>query len=258
MYITIKGIKIKNSVKIGRVSDVQKKRKGGVKLKNKLKNKLLQFKDVLKTFNNSQEQFFFSQKRGSIAIEGAICSTAVVGFLGVMFNFFQYYNQTLLAVRLTDDLGMSVYNGRNTTPAFLQGLLNEIMTMNGVKGSSASLYIRFVQGGILRGYNYNGGCAGPNYGAAADGAFISSLGGIGSLGNHYLSGFNHVAALAQVAVCLPPPSLYLDWGKLGNGIMTSQLSAAMMLVIPAPPKNNKNNPCFFHLGKGSDHIQKPC
>ena len=218
------------------MSDVQKKRKGGVKLKNKLKNKLLQFKDVLKTFNNSQEQFFFSQKRGSIAIEGAICSTAVVGFLGVMFDFFQYYNQSLLAVRLTDDLGMSVYNGRNTTPAFLQGLLNEIMTMNGVKGSSASLYIRFVQGGILRGYNYNGGCAGPNYGAAADGAFISSLGGIGSLGNHYLSGFNHVAALAQVAVCLPPPSLYLDWGKLSNGNMTSQLSAAMILVIPAPPK----------------------
>ena len=229
-------------------------------MKNKLKNKLQQFKNVLKTFNNSQEQFFFSQKRGSIAIEAAICSTAVVGFLGVMFDFFQYYNQTLLAVRLTDDLGMSVYNGRNTTPAFLQGLLNEIMTMNGVKGSSASLYIRFVQGGILRGYNYNGGCAGPNGGAFAGGGFISSLGGSGSLGQSYLNGFNNVAALAQVAVCLPPPSLFIDWGKLGGAgaNMNSQLSAAMMLVIPAPPKNNKNNPCFFHLGKGSDHIQKPC
>ncbi|MBQ5497837.1 MAG: hypothetical protein IIT71_04685, partial [Acetobacter sp.] len=72
-------------------------------------------------------------------------------------------------------------------------------------------------------------------------AFISSLGGIGSLGNHYLSGFNHVAALAQVAVCLPPPSLYLDWGKLGGAgaNMNSQLSAAMMLVIPAHRKITK-------------------
>lgn len=212
------------------------KKKMGIKLKNKLQ----QFKNVLKTFNNSQEQFFFSQKRGSIAIEGAICSTAVVGFLGVMFNFFQYYNQSLLAVRLTDNLGMSVYNGRNTTPEFLQGLLNEIMAMNGVKGSSASLYIRFVQGGILRGYSYGGGCAGPNYGAGAGGEWIGHLGGnIGA--NQSIAGWSKtkVAALAQVMVCVPPPSLFIDWGKLGGAgaNFNSQLSAVMMLIIPKPPKH---------------------
>lgn len=203
-----------------------------------MKNKLQHVKDVMVCFSNSQRQFFFSQKRGSIAVEGAFCTIVVLVFLGAIFDFLEYYNQTLLAVRLTDVLGMSVYNGRNTTPEFLQGLLNEIMAMNGVKGASASLYIRFIQGGILRGYSYGGGCAGPNYGAGYGGAWIGHLGGnIGA--NQSIAGWSKtkVAALAQVTVCVPPPSLYLDWGSLGNGQMSSQIAAGMMLIIPKPPKH---------------------
>ena len=211
------------------------KKKMGIKLKNKLQY----FKDVMSAFGNARQQFFFSQKRGSIAIEGGVCTFVVFLFLAAMFDFFEVYNQTLLAVRLTEDLGVSVYNGRNITPAFLQGLVNEVMSMNGVTGSSASVYTMLINGSwLVRSYSYGGGCAGPNYGETAGGQFLSSLvRGISGGSDRYVVGWPNVVALAEVTVCVPPPPLYLNWAMFGNYNMSTQQAAVMVVAIPKPPKH---------------------
>ena len=214
-------------------------------MKNKLKNKLQQIKDVMVCFSNSQRQFFFSQKRGSIAIEGAACTIAVFYFLAAVFNFFVFYNQVLLATRITEDLGISAYNARNATQVFLKQLVSQVMAKNGVKGSSATLATMMTNGYfVIRNYNYGGGCGGPNYGNYGQGVdqFLSHLVlGQGGGSNTTINGLAAVAAGAAVAVCVPPPRIYLDWATFGQWgyIMNQQQAGLMMFVIPKPPKNNK-------------------
>ena len=208
----------------------------GGKLK---KNKLQQFKDIMICFGNSQQTFFFSQKRGSIAIEGAMCTLVVFTFLGVIINIFELYSQVLLAVRLTDNLGISVSNGRNMTPAFLQGLMSQIMAESGVNGVSATISTMPVSNGFyVKNYSYGGGCVGPNFGAMSGGQMLSSLveGMTGGQGVN-ITGWPNVVGLAQVAVCVPHP-FYLDWAMMlgGSYATTQQQSGIMMLAIPKPPK----------------------
>ncbi|MBO6035506.1 MAG: hypothetical protein J6P38_00245 [Acetobacter sp.] len=164
-------------------------------------------------------------------------------FLSAIFDFFVLYSKTLLALRLTENLGISVYNARNATPAFLQGLLNKVMAMNGVKGSSATVATMMTNGYfVIRNYNYGGGCGGPNFGNYGQGIdqFLSHL-VLGQTGGATtsISGLSGVSAVAGVAVCVPPPSLYLNWAKFGSDYytMATQQAGLMMFVIPKPPKH---------------------
>ena len=212
-----------------------------------MKNKLQQFKDVMVCFEKSQRQFFFSRKRGSIAIEGAMCTMFVFVFLCMLINIFMVLNQDLLAVRLSEAVGLSLYNARNSNPEFLLGLTSKVMRMNSVKGSSASVYTMGVYSDwAIKEYNYGGGCIGPNYGAAAGGQFLSHLVG-GSAGGEgkYIVGWPNASAIAQVLVCVPQPAFFLNWAFPGlhffggsSGGMDQQQAALMMLAIPKPPKNS--------------------
>ena len=201
--------------------------------------KLKRFKDLMLRFGNSRQQFFFSQKKGSIAIEGAMCTLTVFLFLGMMINVFEVYNQALLSVRLTDNLAMSVFNGRNSNQVFLQGLVDQVMAANGVKGASATVYTIYVSGSWKpRSFNYGAGCQGPNYGQGGNGLFLTALisqyGGSGTI-----YGYPNMNSLAQVAVCVPPPALYLNWaflGLTGYSPFTQSQSAIAMVGIPNPPK----------------------
>ena len=208
-----------------------------------MKNKLQQVKDVMVCFDKSQRQFFFSRKRGSIAIEGAMCTMVVFMFLAMVIDIFMVLNQDLLAVRISEAVGLSLYNARNSNPEFLQGLTSKVMRMNNVKGSSASVYIMAVYSDwTIQEYNYGGGCVGPNYGAAAGGAFLSHLvGGSGGGEGKYIVGWPNASAIAQVLVCVPQPAFFLNWaffGGYGSGGMDQQQAALMMLAIPNPPKNS--------------------
>lgn len=205
--------------------------------------KLKRFKDLMVRFGNSRQQFFFSQKRGSIAIEGAVCTMAVFVFLGMMINIFEVYNQALLAVRLTDNLAMSLFNGRNSNQVFLQGLVDQVMAANGVKGASATVNSIYISGSWnMRTFNYGAGCQGPSYGQDGNGIFLTSMigqhGGSGDIFGYY-----NMNSLAQVAVCVPPPPFYLNWAFFGGpaivgyNAFTQPQSAIAMVGIPNPPKH---------------------
>lgn len=213
-----------------------------------MKNKLQQVKDVMVCFDKSQRQFFFSRKRGSIAIEGALFTMVVFMFLCMLIDIFMVLNQALLAVRISEAVGLSLYNARNSNPEFLLGLTSKVMRLNNVKGSSASVYTMGVYSDwAVKEYNYGGGCAGPNYGAAAGGGFLSHLVG-GSAGGEgkYIVGWPNASAIAQVLVCVPQPAFFLNWafpgllffGGYGPAGMDQQQAALMMLAIPKPPKNS--------------------
>lgn len=201
--------------------------------------KLKRFKDLMVRFGNSRQQFFFSQKKGSIAIEGAMCTLTVFVFLGIMINLFEVYNQALLAVRLTDNLAMSLFNGRNSNQVFLQGLVDQVMAANGVKGASATVNTIYINGSWnMRTFNYGAGCQGPNYGQDANGIFLTDLiGQNGGAGEIF--GYHNVNSLAQVTVCVPPQGLYLSWAFLGLGYnpFIYPQSAAAVVAIPNPPKH---------------------
>ncbi len=202
--------------------------------------KLKRFKDLMLRFGNSRQQFFFSQKKGSIAIEGAMCTLVVFIFIGMLINIVEVYLQAMLAVRLTDNVAMSLFNGRNTSYQFMQGLLDQVMAANGVKGSTATLNSFYVSGSWYnRTFNYGGGCQGPNYGQGGNGLFLQSLvQGVGS-SSGTIYGYPNTNSLAQVAVCVPPPALYLNWaflGMTGYNPFTQTQSAIVMFGIPNPPK----------------------
>ncbi|MBQ3817986.1 MAG: hypothetical protein II846_02315 [Acetobacter sp.] len=202
----------------------------------RVKLKLKQLKDLMLRFGNSRQQFFFSQKRGSIAIEGAVCTLVVFIFLGGLINLMEILNQRLLSIRLTNDLAISLFNGRNTNQAFLQGLVNQVMAANGVKGSSATVNTMYVNGsGALRTFNYGAGCSGPKS-SIANGAFLevlkSQFGDFSQAGGALERTVN---SLAQVTVCVPAP-FYLNWAMLGYTPPTS-IAAVTMIGIPNPPKH---------------------
>ena len=206
----------------------------------RVKLKLKQLKDLMLRFGNSRQQFFFSQKRGSIAIEGAVCTLVVFIFLGGLINLMEILNQRLLSIRLTNDLAISLFNGRNTNQAFLQGLVNQVMAANGVKGSSATVNTMYVNGsGALRTFNYGAGCSGPE---SSNGAFLESLKPeIEDYEDYYQESSAGAGAgmssLAQVTVCVPPPAFYLNWTMLGILYHPQRHAVTTIVSIPKPPKH---------------------
>ena len=199
------------------------------------------FTKILNAFMRNLARFEHVQRRrlskkGSIAIEGAICTLAAIMLLGVMYNICIIYICMLRAQRMAGDTARGLINAQSMTPGVVQNLISDIAMEDGLdNGPTVQVSLTQVQGlGPVYTYYGGGGCAGPG---GHGSTWILYTMQENSYSNSYTIGMPKALAFAQVNACVPmPTTAFINLATFGFMSMPqTPLTAHAFVVIPKPP-----------------------
>ncbi|MBO6035496.1 MAG: hypothetical protein J6P38_00195 [Acetobacter sp.] len=174
-------------------------------------------------------------KKGSIAIEGAICTLAAIMLLGVMYNICIIYICMLRAQRMAGDAARGLINAQSMTPGVIQNLISDIAMEDGLdNGPTVQVSLTQVNGiGPIYTYYGGGGCAGPGGHGSTWILYTMQETSVNSSN----SGMPKALAWAQVNACVPmPTTAFINLATFGFMSMPqTPLTAHAFVVIPKPP-----------------------
>ena len=198
------------------------------------------FTKILNAFTRNLARFEHVQRRrlskkGSIAIEGAICTLAAIMLLGVMYNICIIYICMLRAQRMAGDAARGLINAQSMTPGVIQNLVSDIAMEDGLdNGPTVQVSLTQVNGiGPIYTYYGGGGCAGP--GGHGSEWILQTMQETNV--NSSNSGMPKALAWAQVNACVPmPTTAFINLATFGFMSMPqTPLTAHAFVVIPKPP-----------------------
>ncbi|MBO6086512.1 MAG: hypothetical protein J6P19_08980 [Acetobacter sp.] len=196
---------------------------------------------ILNAFTRNLARFDHVQRRrlskkGSIAIEGAVCTLAAIMLLGVMYNLSMIYICMLHAQRMAGDAARGLINGQSMSSGVVQNLISDIAMEDGLdNGSTVQVSLTQVQGlGGIYTYYGGGGCAGPG-GHGSE--WILQTMQEGSNASSIATGMPKALAFAQVNACVPMPTTsFINLATFGFvNIPQTPLTAHAFVIIPKPP-----------------------
>ena len=217
--------------------DTQTKKEINKEKKRKFLHAFCYGKELMVRFGHSNRRCLTT--KGSIAIEGAMCITAALMLLGVLYNLSLIYIGILHANRMVGDAARGLINAQNITSGVIQNMLDDIVMEDALdNGSTVQVTVTQVSPytGNMSTYYGGGGCAGP--GGQGSSWILSNLtSGFTSVGgNSSVVGAPQALAFAQINACVPLPTI--SWMGLGS-IPIKNVTAHAVVVIPKLSETQK-------------------
>ena len=195
---------------------------------------------ILNAFTRNLARFDHVQRRrlskkGSIAIEGAVCTLAAIMLLGVMYNLSMIFICMLHVQRMAGDAARGLINGQSMSSGVVQNLISDIAMEDGLdNGSTVQVSLTQVNGiGPIYTYYGGGGCAGPGGHGSTWILYTMQETNVNSSN----SGMPKALAWAQVNACVPmPTTAFINLATFGFvNIPQTPLTAHAFVAIPKPP-----------------------